>query len=53
VRWRAAGRLLVLDANLSTRRVDFPMARGRIIWCEGNTNGVMGPWSVRWSLEDE
>jgi maltooligosyltrehalose trehalohydrolase len=53
VRWRTAGRLLVLDANLSSRRVDFPAARGRVIWCEGNTNNVMGPWSVRWSLEDE
>jgi maltooligosyltrehalose trehalohydrolase len=53
VRWRATGRLLILDANLSARRADFPPARGRIIWCEGNTDRVMGPWSVRWSLEEE
>jgi maltooligosyltrehalose trehalohydrolase len=53
VRWQAGARLLVLDANLSARRVDFPPARGRIIWYEGDTAGAFNPWSVRWSLDEE
>jgi maltooligosyltrehalose trehalohydrolase len=53
VRWRAVGRYLILDANLSTRRVDFPSPRGRVIWSDGDTVAGLGPWSVRWSLETE
>jgi maltooligosyltrehalose trehalohydrolase len=53
VRWRAIGRYLILDANLSSRRVDFPSPRGRVIWSEGDTVAGLGPSSVRWSLETE
>jgi maltooligosyltrehalose trehalohydrolase len=53
VRWQAGGRVLILDANLSARRCEFPAVRGRILWSEGETAGALGPWSVRWSLEAE
>jgi maltooligosyltrehalose trehalohydrolase len=50
VRWQAGRRVLVLAANLSSRRVDFPKLNGRTIWSEGDTAPDLGPWSVRWSL---
>ena len=50
VRWQAGKRVLVLAANLSSRRVDFPKPDGRTIWSEGDTTSDLGPWSVRWSL---
>ncbi|HLJ71296.1 MAG TPA: malto-oligosyltrehalose trehalohydrolase [Roseiarcus sp.] len=53
VRWQARERILILDANLCGRRSDFPPARGRIFWSEGETAGALGPWSVRWSVEAE
>jgi maltooligosyltrehalose trehalohydrolase len=51
VRWQAGARVLVLVANLSSHRVDFPAAHGRTIWSEGDTIPALGPWSVRWTLE--
>ncbi|HLH51563.1 MAG TPA: DUF3459 domain-containing protein, partial [Roseiarcus sp.] len=53
VRWQARERILILDANLCGRRSDFPPARGRIFWSEGETAGALGPWAVRWSVEAE
>jgi len=53
VRWQARERILILDANLCGRRSDFPPARGRIFWGEGETAAALGPWSVRWSVEAE
>ncbi len=50
VRWQAGKQVLVLAANLSSRRVDFPKPDGRAIWSEGDTTADLGPWSVRWSL---
>ncbi len=56
-RWQLdAGRSLVLDANLSAERVDFPPTSGEPIWNEGDVTPALGPpalgpWSVRWSLE--
>jgi maltooligosyltrehalose trehalohydrolase len=50
VRWQAGRLVLVLAANLSNRRVDFPEPVGRTIWSEGDTIPGLGPWSVRWSL---
>jgi maltooligosyltrehalose trehalohydrolase len=51
VRWQAGARVLVLVANLSGHRVDFSASHGRTIWSEGDTNALLGPWSVRWTLE--
>jgi maltooligosyltrehalose trehalohydrolase len=53
VRWQARERILILDANLCSRHSDFPPARGRIFWGEGETAAALGPWSVRWSVEAE
>lgn len=53
VRWQARERILILDANLCGRHSDFPPARGRIFWGEGETGAALGPWSVRWSVEAE
>jgi maltooligosyltrehalose trehalohydrolase len=50
VRWQAGARVLVLAANLSSHRVDFPEPHGRTIWSEGDTIPALGPWSVRWTL---
>jgi maltooligosyltrehalose trehalohydrolase len=50
VRWQAGARVLVLTANLSSHRVDFPEPPGRTIWSEGDTIPAFGPWSVRWTL---
>ncbi|WP_372620052.1 malto-oligosyltrehalose trehalohydrolase [Falsiroseomonas sp.] len=52
LRWGA----LHLAANLSAVPVaGFPQAGGRIIWQEGEPGetGAFGPWSVRWSIEEE
>jgi maltooligosyltrehalose trehalohydrolase len=48
--WRAGDRRLTLDANLSDDRVAFPETAGAF-WRCGDTEGVFGPWSVRWSVE--
>jgi maltooligosyltrehalose trehalohydrolase len=53
VRWRTGGEFLILDANLSPRRTEFPYVQGRILWNEGDTATSLGPWSVRWSLDAE
>jgi maltooligosyltrehalose trehalohydrolase len=50
VSWRAGRRRLVLDANLSGSRVNFPMTQASF-WRVGETDGEFGPWSVRWSVE--
>lgn len=51
VRWQAGPDTLVLAANLSAQRVDFPAAVGLVLWSEGDTIPALGPWSVRWTLE--
>ena len=51
VEWRAgdAGRLL-LAANLSDAACPLPEGEsGRVFHTEGETEGTLGPWSVRWS----
>ncbi len=50
VAWRAGARRLLLDANLSDRRVEFP-ASAAPFWRHGETGSEFGPWSVRWSIE--
>lgn len=50
VAWRAGPRRLLLDANLSDRRVEFP-ASPAPFWRHGDTGSEFGPWSVRWSIE--
>jgi malto-oligosyltrehalose trehalohydrolase len=56
VRWRLGdGSQLTLVANLADR--DVPAADldgGRVLWREGEIDdgaGVLGPWSVRWSID--
>jgi maltooligosyltrehalose trehalohydrolase len=52
VRWSAGLHgTLSLSANLSETRVEFPPSVGRAIWSEGDAGPVLGPWSVRWSIE--
>jgi hypothetical protein len=58
VRWRFEDRpeSLRLAANLSALRVEgFPPRRGRRIWDEGEdqAEGVLAPWSIHWSIEEE
>jgi len=48
--WAAGARRLVLDANLSDACVPFPDA-GDVFWRYGESAGVFGPWSVRWSVD--
>ena len=47
------GRLLRLDANLKAEaQTGFAAVTGREIWHEGEAReGVMGPWSVLWSVQ--
>ena len=51
VTWRAGDSLLLLDANLSPRRVESPPVGGRVFWRCGDTDVALGPWSVRWAIE--
>jgi maltooligosyltrehalose trehalohydrolase len=51
VSWRAGADLLLLDANLSGSGVKSPPIAGRAFWRCGQTEAVLGPWSVRWSVE--
>ncbi|TCH98424.1 malto-oligosyltrehalose trehalohydrolase [Roseococcus sp. SYP-B2431] len=55
VRWAVAGgETLVLAANLSGQTVaGFPAVVSRVIWEEGAqaSGEVLGPWSVRWTIE--
>ena len=51
VAWRAGDRLLLLDANLSANRVECAPIAGQVFWRCGETETVLGPWSVRWGVE--
>ena len=51
VAWRAGDRLLLLDANLSLNRVECAPIAGQVFWRCGETEAVLGPWSVRWGVE--
>jgi maltooligosyltrehalose trehalohydrolase len=51
VTWRAGESLLLIDANLSASPVKSPPFAGRVFWRCGETEAVLGPWSVRWGLE--
>ncbi len=57
VRWSfGGGGRLTLAANLSAAPVrGFPATAGRVIWREGRPGegGEFGPWSVRWSIEED
>ena len=49
------GARLHLAANLCAQfKAGFPAARGRVIWQEGpqESEDQLGPWAVRWSVED-
>jgi 1,4-alpha-glucan branching enzyme len=56
VRWQVGGRgVLVLAANLAgTTAPGFPSRSGRVLWQEGEAgaDGIFGPWTVRWSVDD-
>ncbi len=51
VTWRAQDSLLLLDANLSPRRIESPPVGGGVFWRCGETDVALGPWSVRWAIE--
>jgi maltooligosyltrehalose trehalohydrolase len=51
VSWRAEDRRLLLDANLSPVRIEFPPLEVRSFWRCGDTEATLGPWSVRWAIE--
>ena len=51
--WRAGERRLVLDANLSASRVEFPTSDVRPFWLCGDAGASFGPWTVRWGLDKE
>jgi hypothetical protein len=64
VRWSIGeeGRELMLAANLSPAPVaGFPASTGpgpigHVLWQEGEhgeTNRTLGPWAVRWSIQDK
>jgi maltooligosyltrehalose trehalohydrolase len=49
--WRAGERRLVLDANLSPSRVEFPPIEVPPFWLCGDAGATLGPWAVRWGLD--
>jgi maltooligosyltrehalose trehalohydrolase len=49
--WQAQDRRLLLDANLSPNRVEFPLVDVRPFWRCGDIEAALGPWSVRWTIE--
>jgi maltooligosyltrehalose trehalohydrolase len=51
VAWQAQDRRLLLDANLSPNRIEFPPVEVRPFWRCGDTEATLGPWSVRWAIE--
>jgi maltooligosyltrehalose trehalohydrolase len=52
VAWRAQDRRLLVDANLSPNRIEFPLVDVRPFWRCGDTEAAaLGPWSVRWTIE--
>jgi maltooligosyltrehalose trehalohydrolase len=53
VAWRAGGRRLVLDANLSPGPVACPRAIAHPFWHCGDVGASFGAWTVRWGLEGE
>jgi maltooligosyltrehalose trehalohydrolase len=57
VSWEiAGGGQLLLQANLSAASVSgFGEVAGRVFWSEGEVaeGGVLGPWTVSWSLAEE
>ncbi|HEY6452532.1 MAG TPA: malto-oligosyltrehalose trehalohydrolase [Steroidobacteraceae bacterium] len=53
VRWQGAAAELLLMANLRDHPVaGFPSPAGALLWQEGHVEagGVLGAWTVRWSL---
>ena len=56
VRWSLiGGEALVLAANLAaTPAPGFPAEPAAVLWQEGEAdqNGIFGPWTVRWSVEE-
>ncbi len=47
------GARLSLLANLSPNPLPCPAPKGRALWTEGRAGEAeLGPWAVRWSLED-
>jgi malto-oligosyltrehalose trehalohydrolase len=57
IRWTLrGGAKLNLAANLCKQSANgFPSPRGRVIWQEGalESEDRLGPWAVRWIVEDE
>jgi maltooligosyltrehalose trehalohydrolase len=51
VTWRARERRLLLDANLSPSRVEFPPVKAPPFWLCGDAGANLGPWAVRWAIE--
>ena len=55
VTWSFQNAILTLHANMCWNQAGgFPFAPGRELWREGwfNERGELGPWSVRWTLEN-
>jgi malto-oligosyltrehalose trehalohydrolase len=54
VRWAFGGGALHLAANLSAAPVQAMPKPGRVIWQEGEADGAgrLGPWTLRWSIEE-
>ncbi len=56
VRWRLGGDdTLALAANLAaTPAPGFSLEPGRVLWQQGEAapDGLFGPWTVRWSIEE-
>jgi Domain of unknown function (DUF3459) len=57
VRWQLGeGGVLMLAANLAaTPAPGFPSGSGRELWQEGEAgaDGTFGPWSIRWSIDED
>jgi malto-oligosyltrehalose trehalohydrolase/4-alpha-glucanotransferase len=57
VRWQlGGGGALVLAANLAgTPAPGFPPGSDRVLWREGeaSADGTFGPWTVRWSVDED
>jgi maltooligosyltrehalose trehalohydrolase len=49
--WKADAETLILEANLSDQSIEFTPGGGELLWVEGEAAEMLGPWSVRWSLE--
>jgi malto-oligosyltrehalose trehalohydrolase len=53
VTWQAGKRRLVLDANLSSRPIEFPAVEVQPFWVCGDAGASFGPWTVRWGSDFE